>query len=124
MKNIKEIVDLAHYFSGDKGYIEESLIFFNYFISEKVPQLKDIVNKAPVNKYLYRDIIRYFQSKVYTVVEYGDDAVLFNISEGFQKFVLDMFRKFDENNSDELLLNLLDLTGKEVYKIVFTTKQV
>ena len=120
MKNIKEIVDLAHYFSGDKGYIEESLIFFNYFISEKVPQLKDIVNK-----HLYRDIIRYFQSKVYTVSEYGDDAVLFEISEGFQKFVLDMFRKFDENNSDELLLNLLDLTGKEVYKIVFTmTKEI
>jgi len=45
-ENIKEIVDLAHYFSSDKGYIKESLIFFNYFVSEKVPQLKDILNKT------------------------------------------------------------------------------
>jgi len=35
-----------------------------------------------------------------------------------------MFRKFDKNNSDEFLLNLLDLTGKEVCKIIITTKQV
>jgi len=113
MKNIRNVVELVSYFSGD-SYIDESVVIFNENISEKVPELKEIINQTPINKHLYRDIIKYFQSKVYTITDYEDEAVIFEVSEKFQKYVLNLFRQFDENNSDELLLNLLDLTGQKI----------
>ena len=120
MKNIKDIVDLVHYFSGDKGYIDESVEIFNEFVSEKVPELKNLLLNTPINKYLYRDIIRYFQSMVYTIAEYKDEAVIFEVSNEFQKHVLDTFRKYDKNNSDAFLLNLLKITGEKSYDMVMS----
>jgi len=120
MKDIKNIVDLANYFSGDKGYIDESVEIFNEFVSEKVPELKNLLSNTPINKHLYRDIIKYFQSMVYTITEYEDEAVIFEVSNEFKKHILDTFRNYDKNNSDAFLLDLLRITGEKSYDMVMS----
>jgi len=45
MKDIKNIIDLVHYFSGDKGYINESVEIFNEVVSERVPEFKNLLSK-------------------------------------------------------------------------------
>jgi len=121
MKNIRDVVELVSYFSGD-SYIDESVVIFNKNVSEKVAELKEIINQTPINKYLYKDIIKYFQSKVYTIADYKDEAVIFEVSDKFQKYVLDLFRQFDEKNSDELLLILLKTTGQKIYENVINER--
>jgi len=122
MKDIKNVVDLANYFSGDKGYINESVKIFNEVISERVPELRNLLSNTPINKFLYKDIIRYFQSMVYTITEYKDEAILFEISDEFQKHILNTFRKYDKNNSDAFLLDLLKITGEKSYNMVISDK--
>ena len=112
---IAEVFNEYKYKGSDNG--------LNYGISVykgDSSKLKNLLLNTPINKYLYRDIIRYFQSMVYTIAEYKDEAVIFEVSNEFQKHVLDTFRKYDKNNSDAFLLNLLKITGEKSYDMVMS----
>jgi len=57
---------------------------------------------------------------VYTIAEYEDEAVIFEVSNEFKKYILDTFRKYDKNNSDAFLLDLLKITGEKSYDMVMS----